>query len=451
MDVQDPVVADSLTSGKGAVGTDKPAPQRLTPRHVMVVLAGILICFGPCTLVYNTWSLFVVPVCESLGAVSSQFTIMVTIIFLSSALFSPIAGNLMEKYDLRLVLGASVVLCGVGILLCATYTQIWQFYVSGVLEGIGVVSLMYLAVGTLVNRWYKSHIGFLVGLCVAMTGLGGALWAMCGGVIIGSYGYHAAYIFFGTMCLVLGLPATLLLIRSYPSDVGLSPYGESEEGEEVTEEGLKQWGVSAKLAFAMPVFFILALTIGLCNGVAQAGNLLPTYLYHLADIGAAGLTPEIVVIMASVIASCLMISQCLAKVYLGAIADKSILAALCLACGCGAIGVLLCWQGYQLSGNLVYVGSFLFGVLFASTNVLGPTITRYLFGQREYTKIYSRVTFIINLFPAVAVTGFAALSEVGWDLEFTVVLVIIALIFIGSLLTVKLGKNIEQTYEVKPE
>ena len=61
------------------------------------------------------------------------------------------------------------------------------------------------------------------------------------------------------------------------------------------------------------------------------------------------------------------------------------------------------------------------------------------------------MTFIINLFPAVAVTGFAALSEVGWDLEFTVVLVIIALIFIGSLLTVKLGKNIEQTYEVKPE
>lgn len=425
--------------------------QKLTIRHIMVVVAGILICFGPCTLVYNTWSLCLVPVCENLGAVSSQFTLMVTIIFLSSALFSPVAGNLMEKYDLRLVLAASVVLCGAGLLLCSIYTEIWQFYVSGVLEGIGVVSLMYLAVGTLVNRWYKSHIGFLVGLCVAMTGLGGAVWAMAGGVIIDAYDYHAAYVFFGSMCLLLGLPATLLLIRSYPSDVGLAPYGDVPDGEEATEEGLKQWGVTAKLAFAMPVFYILALTIGLCNGVAQAGNLLPTYLYHLADIGAAGLTSEVVVIMASVIASCLMISQCLAKVYLGAIADKSILAALVLACGCGALGVLLCWQGYQLSGNLVYVGSFLFGVLFASTNVLGPTITRYLFGQRDYTKIYSRVTFIINLFPAVAVTGFAALSEIGWDVEFMVVLFIIACIFVGSLLVVRLGKSIEQTFEVKGE
>lgn len=425
--------------------------QKLTVRHVLVVAAGIMICFGPCTLVYNTWSLFLVPVTEAVGASASQFTLIVTLIFLSSALFSPIAGNLMEKFDLRLVLSASVVFCATGLMLCSVYTEMWQFYISGVLEGVGVVSLMYLATATLVNRWFKSHIGFLIGLCVAMTGLGGTVWAMCGGIIIEGYGYHAAYIFYGLMALAFGLPATLLFIRSYPSDIGLAPYGKSANGEEVTEEGLKQWGVSAKLAFTMPVFFILALTIGLCNGVAQAGNLLPTYLYHLADIGAAGLTPEVAIIMASVIASCLMISQMLAKVYLGAIADKSILAALCVAVACGTLGVLCCWQGYKVSGELVYVGSFLFGVLFASTNVLGPTITRYLFGQREYTKIYSRVTLIINIFPAVAVTGFAALSEVSWDLEFVGVLVIIALIFMGSLLTVRLGKKIEQTYEVKPD
>ena len=34
----------------------------LATRHIMIVIAGILICLGPCALVYNTWSIFVVHV-----------------------------------------------------------------------------------------------------------------------------------------------------------------------------------------------------------------------------------------------------------------------------------------------------------------------------------------------------------------------------------------------------
>ncbi len=76
----------------------------LATRHIMIVIAGILICLGPCALVYNTWSIFVVPVSSSLGASSSQFTLYITLVYLIGALFSPIAGNLMERFDLRLVL-----------------------------------------------------------------------------------------------------------------------------------------------------------------------------------------------------------------------------------------------------------------------------------------------------------------------------------------------------------
>ena len=65
----------------------------LATRHIMIVIAGILICLGPCALVYNTWSIFVVPVSSSLGASSSQFTLYITLVYLIGALFSPIAGN----------------------------------------------------------------------------------------------------------------------------------------------------------------------------------------------------------------------------------------------------------------------------------------------------------------------------------------------------------------------
>ena len=111
----------------------------LATRHIMIVIAGILICLGPCALVYNTWSIFVVPVSSSLGASSSQFTLYITLVYLIGALFSPIAGNLMERFDLRWVLSASVFLVALGLGLCAFWTEIWHFYLSGILIGFGIV------------------------------------------------------------------------------------------------------------------------------------------------------------------------------------------------------------------------------------------------------------------------------------------------------------------------
>lgn len=421
--------------------------QRLTARHVLAVVTGALLCFAPCAIVFNTWSIFVVPVSTELGVLSSQFTVLITIIFLSCAAMASPLGNLMEKLDLRIVLSASVALCGTGVLLCSQWTEIWQFYLSGILEGAGVVALSYLASPTLVNRWFNSHMGVLVGICVAMMGAGGAVWSMVGGVLIGDLGWRSAYFVLGGAVLALGLPATLFFIRSYPSDVGLRPYGEAERAG--SGEGM-QWGVSAKKAFRSPAFYTLALTIALFNGTGQAGNMLPTYVYHLGDAGLAGITPAIAVMVASAVAMCMQASQAAAKVCLGAIADRSIVVALCIACACGFAGTVCCWLGFS-STALVYAGSILFGALYGATNVLGPTIARHLFGPREYTKIYSRIAIFINIAPAISVTLFATLSEIGWDLEFATVLGIIVAILAMGIVTIRLGKRLEQTLERKPD
>lgn len=425
------------------------ASGKLTIRHVLVIVTGILVCLGPATLVFNTWSLFVVPVCNDLNVSSSEFTLYVTFLFLTSAIVAPFMGNLMEKFDLRIVITASCALCAIGIFLCAFWTQVWQFYFSGIIEGAGVVALMYLTAPTLVNRWFHTHTGFLIGLCVAMTGVGGALWSMVGGLILSDYGWRTAYIAFGIIAAVISMPATIFFIRSYPSDVGLEPYGKAEVVEDADGNGsvnAMRMGVAAKTAFKSPAFWILMVTIGLCNGTAQMGNFLPKYIYHLGDIGVAGITPLTAIMMASTVAMCLQIAQALGKVGLGVIADKSIIVALATACGCGIIGVLCCWQG-AFSAYVVYFGGFMFGFFFASTNVLGPTITRYLFGPREYTKIYSRIASFINFIPAVAAVLFAAMADASWDLEFGVTIGIIAVIFVCAIITVKLGRHLVQTVE----
>lgn len=317
----------------------------LATRHIMIVIAGILICLGPCALVYNTWSIFVVPVSSSLGASSSQFTLYITLVYLIGALFSPIAGNLMERFDLRLVLSASVFLVALGLGLCALWTEIWHFYLSGILIGFGIVSLMFLAVPTLINRWFAERTGFFIGLCFSMSGVGGALWSMVGGIIFSVADWRMAYILFAALVLVTGLFATMVLIRSYPVEVGLHPYGAittssaekklSEQTSENNPKG-KQWGVSARVMFKSSVFYTLMITMGIFNAMTVVGNLFATYIYHLGDLGVAGITPESAIMLASAVAACIMALSAFSKVLLGAVSDKSLfgssLHTLCLWC-----------------------------------------------------------------------------------------------------------------------
>ena len=424
--------------------------QQLTVRHVLVVITGILCLFAPAALVINTWSVFLVPVTQDLGISSGDFTLYVTLLFLSAAACSPFAGNLMQKRDLRVVISAAAALCSIGLFLCQFYTEAWHFYVSGILEGAGICVILFLTPSTLISRWFNVHNGLLIGVCAAMSGAGAAVWTMAAGFIIADGGWREAYMVFGIVCAVVSLPATMFFIRSYPEDVGLKPFGLPREDlpeASVAGEGAPvRPGIEASKAFRMPVFYTLMITFMITNATAQLGNYLPTYLYHLADLGVAGLTTATVVIMASVIAACLQAAHAIAKIALGQVVDHSRIIALAIGCGCGFVGILLVWQGY-FSQPVIYCGAALFGVHFAMTNVLGPAFTLRLFGPRDYPKIYSRITSVMNIMPAVALVVFSALSEASWDLLFITVLLLIAIVFCTGMATVVLGRRMHPDEE----
>lgn len=435
----------------------------MTSRHVMVILAGILICLGPCALVYNTWSIFVVPVTASLDASSSQFTFYITLVYLISALASPVMGNLMERFDLRMVLSLSVVLVALGMVLCSFWDAIWQFYISGALIGFGIVSLMFLAVPTLINRWFKKRTGFFIGLCFSMSGIGGAVWSMVGGAIFAIANWRVAYLIFAGIVLVTGLIATIVLIRSYPSEIGLLPYGESlaDQGStnpvenvaiynrenNIANQKPKEWGVSASVMFRSPVFYSLMVTMGIFNSLTVVGNLFATYIYHLSDLGVSSITSENAVMLASGVAACIMALSAAGKVILGAVSDKSLYIALSIPCICGVVSIVCMWFGGPISSVFIYAGGLLCGVLYAAVDALGASFTRQIVGPRDYTLIYSRVAIVVNVAGAISATLFAAVAEVSWEAEWIMALSLILIAFVLGLITIQKGKTLNQTYE----
>ena len=418
---------------------------RLSFWHVMAVVTPLIACFATSSIVFNTWSVFVVPVCDSLGTSTGSFASYVSIVYLSSAIAAPFAGGLVQKHDVRIIYTAAVAMCAVGIGACSFYTEVWQFYVSGAIEGAGVVIIVSLMAPVMVTRWFNVHTGLLMGLCAAMMGVGGALWSMVAGILIRDFGWQTSYLVFG---LIAATPMllTIFCARSNPSDMGLKPYGAPKLADGQAADA-PQMGVSAKTAFRSPAFYLLAITIGLTNGAAQIGNYLAKYVYHLSDVGALLVPASEVIIMASIIAVCVQVAQALGKVGLGFVVDRSMFWAFVIAYGCSLAGTILCWQGAGVSAGLVYGGAVLIGVLYGTTNSLGPSVTRGLFGTRDYSVIYSRIAVVVNLIPVAFIPFYAFLADISWDLLFGVGAGVVVLIFACSMATLYFGRRLVQTEE----
>ena len=396
--------------------------EKMSVRHMLVVLTGIMITFGCSALCFSTWGLFQPVVSSALEIPTTSFALYITIMYLAMTVASPFAGKLLQTVDARIVLTVCAVLVGASFILMSMATSIVFFYIAGVLLGIGEVVLLWLAVPTLINNWFAERAGFFIGICMCMTGVGGAVWSSVFTALTTSgMAFHQIYMIWGVIALVTSVPFTLFCVRTRPEDCGLRPYGASVSS--LTGAPSKPRGLSASAAMKSPVFYVLCLFAGLINIAILVAQQFPTYTKSLTDVAFD------VVVVGGIMATVMMVGQAIAKVALGGFADKNARTTLIFAFSCGVIGVLLCWFG-TASEFILYGGAFIFGFMYATAVTLVPIMARQIFGTREYSLIYSRISSVFNL-----VASFASLiwAWIGGSFGFNAVFAVALVMFVAIL------------------
>lgn len=414
-------------------------------RHILLVVTGIMLTFGCSALTFSTWMNFQPAVSEAMGMYTasgaldtSAFALYITVLYFTMTLVSPIAGKLLQKLDIRIMLTASAALVGIGFILMSMYTEIWQFYISGVLQGLGEISILWLAIPTLINRWFAKNGGFFIGLCMAMTGVGGAIWNSLFTVLTSTgMSYHTIYLIWGVIALATSIPFTLLCIRSTPEEVGLTPYGA-----ELSDGGAaaRPRGLSAAAAMKSPVFYAVFFFCGIINLLSLIAPQFPSYMRSL---GAAGSVAYDVVVVGGIMSVAVMVAQAISKVAMGGFADKNARMATTAAFIAGTVGILIVWLGAQ-SEIALYVGACTYGFFFASAVVLCPVVVRQVFGTREYSEIYSRISVFVNLMGAsgAAIWAFVG-SNFGYGAVFGVAIACQVLVFLCGMYAFKKKAAIE--------
>jgi MFS family permease len=137
----------------------------------------------------------------------------------------PFAAGVFERFGLRRTISAALALMAIAAAASIFMTQSWQFLLLwGGMVGIGAGSISLVAGATIVNRWFETNRGTVMGILTASNATGQLVFLPLFGILVTRSGWRSEVLFIAAVCAVLA-PLAFLLLREYPSDMKLAMLG----------------------------------------------------------------------------------------------------------------------------------------------------------------------------------------------------------------------------------
>lgn len=401
-----------------------------------VILICVCLIYGAGVgMIGNTAGLYLQPVAKEMGWASTKLNFYLTIVQIVMTICLPIFGRIYAKVNIRILVPLGLTIMSAAYILSAFATHIWHWYIIGAFLGIAYALVLYLPGPLLVNNWFNKKVGLALGIGVAFASLTAIVANPVCGWIIKNYDWRTARIIAGSCAWLISVPFCVIFIRYKPEDKGLKPYGYEEKTADNVTKNVEKTGVYYKDALKNPSFYLLFLLAGLIVFCANMHMMTPSY----AD--SIGLSPTVGATAVSVI----MAGGVCGKFLLGVLVDKigsrntTLLAMLLGMLGAAVITLA------KTNVPVFYTGAFLFGFSYAALTIVPPLVTRSVFGQLQYEKVYSSVTIAFGAFGAVAPIVYGRIKDVFGTYEkawiFVFFLYLVA--FIAGYLIYKFGSSLK--------
>ncbi len=140
-------------------------------------------------------------------------------------LMGPFAAAFFERFGMRRTLCAALSVLSVAWFLSAFVREPWQLVVLwGVLVGLGTGSVGLVLGATIVNRWFETNRGTVMGVLTASNATGQLIFLPLYGYLVAWSGWRSVTFTIAAICAAL-VPLVLFGLRERPSDLGVPPYG----------------------------------------------------------------------------------------------------------------------------------------------------------------------------------------------------------------------------------
>jgi sugar phosphate permease len=201
--------------------------RRLAGRvHYGWVVAGVtFLALLAAAGVRATPSVLIVPLEESFGWTRATISLAISINIFLYGLMGPFAGALMQRIGIRRTVALALAVMSATIAASTLIREPWQLILTwGFLIGLGSGTVALVFGAAIVNRWFATRRGLVMGMLTASTATGQLVFLPMLAAVASGPGWKAVAWIVAAAAAGM-VPVVLLLLRDHPQDVGLQPYG----------------------------------------------------------------------------------------------------------------------------------------------------------------------------------------------------------------------------------
>lgn len=173
----------------------------------------------------STPGVLIVPLQDEFGWSRATISFAISVNLLLYGLMAPFAASLMQRFGVRRVSIAALLVISGGIMLTTIMTAPWQLVlIWGVVVGLGTGSMTSVLGATVVNRWFVERRATVLGVLTAAGATGQLIFLPVLAWITDKYDWRFVSVVVAAAALSV-VPIIFFFMRERPADLGLAPYG----------------------------------------------------------------------------------------------------------------------------------------------------------------------------------------------------------------------------------
>ena len=272
-------------------------PRRFFGHHyalavVVIIFVALLAAAG----LRSTPGVLMVPWGEAFGWSRQVISFAAATGIFLFGLTGPFAPAAMQRFGIRATVIAALVMMSLSTAASLFMSEPWQLILTwGVVSGIGSGCVTNVLSATIVNRWFVTNRGLVMGLFAASTSTGTLIFLPVLSAISLDHGWKPV-VFCVALAMALLVPLVFFLLPESPIDIGAVPFGaDADHPIEVRERSNPLKAAFSALAEGSRsrVFWLLSITFFVCgfttNGLVGTHMIALCHDHGMDAVAAGGL------------------------------------------------------------------------------------------------------------------------------------------------------------------
>lgn len=291
-------------------------------------------------------------------------------------------GSLMDRFGIRWVMTAVVILLGGACLFFSTVNSLWTLLMGFfLLRLLGQGGLSLLA-GNIPAMWFREKLGVVTGIVSGGFSISMAVIPAFFLFLINRLGWRAAYARLGLLVWIIMLPILIVVFRNNPGEIKQRIDGaDATDGTASEKDTFGQNSFDLKTARKTPAFWILLINVSLWAMIVTA-----IFFNLLSIFDSQGISSSVAAATYTTYAIASLITQIVA----GPIADRGPLQYLLMGCMSAlAAGVVV--LTLATSPWLAHSYAVLLGISTGLISLVGGTMFARYYGRKHLGKLRGSV------------------------------------------------------------